>query len=176
MAETEVRKPSAAATNGGPTEGDRDREPGVGLTVLSKEDVLNGRLNISGDGHLLGTFRGEVDCAGELLIGRDAQVNAEIKTVNVTIAGTVRGNVLASSRLKITSSGRLEGDARVGSLIVQEGGVHHGVIRVHPEGVPAEEEKVIDDGPVQEAPPVPRFSLKQVKPVERIKKLWGEYF
>ncbi|HLQ61638.1 MAG TPA: polymer-forming cytoskeletal protein [Candidatus Acidoferrales bacterium] len=172
MAETEVQKRAAAATNGGPA----DKEPVAGLTVLSREDALNGRLTIASDGHLLGTFRGEVDCAGELLVGRDAQVNAEIKSVNVTIAGTVRGNVLASGRLKITTSGRLEGDARVGSLIVQEGGVHHGVIRVHPEGVPAEEEKVIDDGPVQAAV-TPRFSLRDVpNPVARVKKLWGEFF
>lgn len=173
MAETEVRKPTAAGTNGA----ENERDSGPGLTVLSKEDVLNGRLNIAGDGQLLGTFRGEVDCGGELLIGGDAQVNAEIKTVNVTIAGTVRGNLHATGRMKITSSGRLEGDARVGSLVVQEGGVHHGVIRVHPEGVPAEAEQVIVDPPAPAAAAAPRFSLKDLpNPVDRVKKLWGELF
>ena len=39
-------------------------------------------------------------------------------------------------RLKITATGRLRGDADVASLIVQEGGVHFGVLRVHPDGVP----------------------------------------
>jgi hypothetical protein len=63
----------------------------------------------------------------------------------VTIAGFVRGNIVATSRLKITSTGRLEGDAKVGALVVQEGGVHHGVIRVHPEGVPEREDKVVID-------------------------------
>jgi cytoskeletal protein CcmA (bactofilin family) len=91
----------------------------------------------------------------------------------VTIAGFVRGNIIASGRLKITNTGRLEGDAKVGALVVQEGGVHHGVIRVHPEGVPDREEQVIIDSTA-------RLATDAVKslpnPVGRVRKLWGEFF
>ena len=90
----------------------------------------------------------------------------------VTIAGFVRGNVIAVNRLKITSTGRLEGDAKVGALVVQEGGVHKGVIRVHPEGVPEAEDVVIADGAV--GPPVVLKSLPI--PVGRVRKFWGEFF
>src|SRR2546430_16449689 len=77
-----------------------------------------------------------IESDGDPLIGPEAHVEADIRGARITLAGLVRGNVIATSRLKITSSGRLEGDATVGALIVQEGGVHYGVIRVHPEGVP----------------------------------------
>ena len=144
------------------------------VTVLAKDDNLSGRLQIHGSGVVQGTFSGRIDCDGELLIGPEAHVEADIHGTRVTISGFVRGNVVASSRLKLTSSARLEGDARVGALVVQEGGVHHGVIRVHPEGVPEGPDQSI----VMAAPAIAaRSSFKAVSsPVGRVRKLWGEFF
>jgi cytoskeletal protein CcmA (bactofilin family) len=140
------------------------------LSVLSRGDSASGRWIIGGDGEVLGEYRGEIECGGSLLIGKGAEVVASIRGNDVTIAGLVRGNVTAVGRLRITSSGRLEGDARVGALVVQEGGVHHGVIRVHPEGVPEVDE------PVAEAAPESEPLATAQTPVERVKKFWGEFF
>lgn len=159
--ETELTKPLPPASNGKAEE--------TPVSILARGDSLQGRLVMKGDGQLLGSFEGEVECDGELLIGPDALVAANIRTVRVVIAGLVRGNVMATGRLKIASSGRLEGDARVGALVVQEGGVHHGIIRVHPEGVPDEPDVIIEDT----AEPQPR---PVSNPVERVKRLWGEFF
>jgi cytoskeletal protein CcmA (bactofilin family) len=143
------------------------------VTVLAKEDSLSGRLQIRSSGSVLGTFSGRIECEGDLMIGSEAHVEADIHASRVTIAGYVRGNVTAPTRLKITSSGRLEGDARVGALVVQEGGVHHGVIRVHPEGIPeGADQAVIDSGPRPETVTV----RSPGKPVDRVKKFWGEFF
>jgi cytoskeletal protein CcmA (bactofilin family) len=141
-------------------------------TVLGLDDVLSGRLQLKGGGQLLGNFSGEIECDGDLLIGPEAHVEADIRTVRVTIAGFVRGNIVAANRLKITSTGRLEGDAKVGALVVQEGGVHHGVIRVHPEGVPERGAEIVVDAAAR-----PVVVVKSVpNPVGRVRKLWGEFF
>jgi cytoskeletal protein CcmA (bactofilin family) len=141
-------------------------------TVLGRDDALSGRLQLKGGGQLLGNFSGHVECDGDLLIGPEAHVEADIRSERVTIAGFLRGNIVASSRLKITNTGRLEGDARVGSLVVQEGGVHHGVIRVHPEGVPDQEEIVVDSA----ARPAVVADKSLPNPVGKVRKLWGEFF
>ena len=159
-----------------PASANGDSDP-LGLetraTVLAKEDTLAGKLALRGAGQVLGNFSGQIDCDGELLIGTDAHVEADIKSNRVTISGLVRGNVIASNRLKITSSGRLEGDATVGALVVQEGGVHYGVIRVHPEGIP--------DTPPERMSQVPAQStVVTLRPapnaVGRVRKFWGEFF
>jgi cytoskeletal protein CcmA (bactofilin family) len=142
-------------------------------TVLGRDDALSGRLQLRGGGQMLGNFSGQIECDGDLLIGPEAHVEADIRTERVTIAGFVRGNIVASGRLKITNTGRLEGDAKVGALVVQEGGVHHGVIRVHPEGVPDRDEQVIIDSTAR--PTID--SMKSLpNPVGRVRKLWGEFF
>jgi cytoskeletal protein CcmA (bactofilin family) len=171
---------------------------GVGepsLTVLSEGDSLKGRLEMRGDGHLMGSFEGELDCGGELLVGPDARVAASVRAVHVTISGVVTGNVVARGRLKITATGRLEGDAEVAALVVQEGGVHFGILRVHPEGVPeahpalptavGEPGRELVTQPAQAARPAPERSPVPAAPslsrplsasVDRVKKMWGEFF
>lgn len=159
----EVGKVSLADVNG------KGEDP---FTLIAEGDSIRGQIVMKGNGHLLGGFQGEVDCDGELLVGKDAQVLANIRTRNITIAGLVRGNVTAKGRLKITSSGRLEGDARVASLIVQEGGVHFGAIHVHPEGVPEDAPEPVEQAPVAQEPQPVRVQIS----VDRVKKLWGEFF
>lgn len=149
------------------------------LTLLAAGDHINGKLVMHGDGQILGSFQGEIECDGELMIGPQAQVNADIRTVRMTLAGMVRGNVTATGRLRLGSTGRLEGDAKVGSLVVQEGGVHLGAIRVHPEGVPSDEPAPLPEAapaPMAAPAPVPAQPLNLGAPVDRVKRFWGEFF
>ncbi len=168
MTETGLEK-VVASTNGGAEA--RITEPKA--TVIARDDSLSGRLEVKGSGQVLGNFKGQIECDGDLMIGPDAHVEADIRTSRVTVSGLVRGNVVALGRLKITNTGRLEGDARVGALVVEEGGVHHGVIRVHPEGVPDSSDEVIADSAPRSAP----SNLKAIpNSVGRVRKLWGEFF
>ena len=169
MTDIGLEKVGTAVTNGGAEHLNGDAKS----TVIARDDVLNGRLQIKGGGQILGTFGGQIDCDGDLMIGPEAHVDADIRGARVTISGYVRGNVTAISRLKITSTGRLEGDARVGALVVLEGGVHHGVIRVHPEGIPEAKDTAIVDS-TSRANVVTLKTLPN--PVGRVRKLWGEIF
>lgn len=142
-------------------------------TVLARDDSLSGKLVLKGPGQMLGNFSGQIECDGDLLIGPEAHVEADIKGHRITVSGLVRGNVIASNRLKITATGRLEGDATVGALVVQEGGVHYGVIRVHPEGIP-------DTPPERLAQMPAQSTVVTLRPrpstVGKVRKFWGEFF
>ena len=169
MTDIGVEKVGVSGSNGGPDPYVVEQKS----TVLGRDDALSGKLQLKGGGQLLGNFSGLIECEGDLLVGPEAHVEADIRTEKVTIAGFVRGNIVAASRLKITNTGRLEGDAKVGALVVQEGGVHHGVIRVHPEGVPDREEQVIIDSKARpEVAPIKSLP----NPVGRVRKFWGEFF
>ena len=171
MTETSSDTLVAPAANGG-----RETSNGAEAkaTVLARDDVISGRLQIQTNGQILGNFSGHVDCDGDLFIGPEAHVEADIKGSRVTVAGLVRGNIVATSRLKIMNTGRLEGDARVGALVVLEGGVHLGVIRVHPEGVPEAKDTAVVESQTRPAAVV---TLRPVpNPVGRVRKFWGEFF
>src|SRR2546428_8767150 len=168
MADMAVDTAGAVTTNGG-------SDPLViepKQTVLAREGSVSGNLALKGPGQVLGSFSGQIESDGDLLIGPEAHVEADIRGARITVAGLVRGNVIATDRLKITNSGRLEGDATVGALVVQEGGVHYGVIRVHPEGVP--------DTPLERISQPAQSTVVTLRPapnpVGRVRKFWGEFF
>jgi cytoskeletal protein CcmA (bactofilin family) len=147
------------------------------MTVISEGDVLVGRLAMSGNGQVLGTFDGDVMCPGELLVGADARVRADIETHDLVIAGHVHGNVIVRGRLKITTTGRLEGDAHVGSLIVQEGGVHFGLLHVYPDGLPERPREAVPELAIVSRRPTPASRTRPLAAsVDRVKKMWGEIF
>jgi len=146
------------------------------LTVISEGDVLVGRLAMSGNGQVLGSFDGDVVCPGELLVGTEARVRADIEAYDLVIAGHVHGNVVVRGRLKITTTGRLEGDAHVGSLIVQEGGVHYGLLRVYPAGLPERPQEAVAELAVVARKPVGSRTRPLSASVDRVKKMWGEIF
>lgn len=169
MSETALETAEPASSNGGADPLGLDSK----ATVLGPEDSLSGKLELKGPGQVLGHFSGQIDCDADLVIGPEAHVEADIRGVRITLAGSVRGNVVATSRLKIMSTGRLEGDATVGALVVQEGGVHYGVIRVHPEGIP-------DTPPERQSTVIAHSAVVPLKtvpnPVGRVRKFWGEFF
>jgi cytoskeletal protein CcmA (bactofilin family) len=146
------------------------------MTVISEGDVLVGRLAMSGNGQVLGSFDGDLVCPGELLVGAGARVRADIEAHDLVIAGQVQGNVIVQGRLKITTTGRLDGDAHVGSLIVQEGGVHFGMLRVYPEGLPERPQEAVAELAVVARKPVGSRTRPLAASVDRVKKMWGEIF
>lgn len=146
------------------------------MTVISEGDVLVGRLAMSGNGQVLGSFDGDLTCTGELLVGTDARVRADVEAHDLVLAGHVHGNVIVRGRLKITTTGRLEGDAHVGSLIVQEGGVHFGLLRVYPDGLPERPHETVAELAIVARPPAGSRTRPLAASVERVKKMWGEIF
>jgi cytoskeletal protein CcmA (bactofilin family) len=164
----EIRKPPLPA---------RRREE-MKLTVISEGDVMVGRLSMAGNGQLLGSFDGDVTCPGELLVGADATVRADVEAQDLIVAGHIHGNVVVRGRLKITTTGRLDGDAHVGSLVVQEGGVHFGLLHVYPDGLPERPlERVAELALVNRRPEDGGSRTRPLAAsVERVKKMWGEIF
>src|SRR2546430_15725695 len=97
MSDTAVESAGATSTNGGPDPLGLDPK----ATVIARDDSLSGKLELRGYGQVLGSFSGEIESDGDLLIGPEAHVEADIRGARITVAGLVRGNVIATNRLKI---------------------------------------------------------------------------
>jgi cytoskeletal protein CcmA (bactofilin family) len=84
-----------------------------------------------------GKFEGELDTRGVLIIGERADVRVTvIKGENITIAGKVRGDIMSSKRLELSSSARVIGNIKTPLLIVNQGALLKGDCQM-----PVEEEK-----------------------------------
>lgn len=89
---------------------------------LTFRDAVNLRIN--------GKFEGSLDTKGNLTIGENARVQADIIGENIEICGKVYGNVVATRSLSLSRSAYLAGDIRTCSLSIAEGAVVQGKIQM----------------------------------------------
>ncbi len=91
-------------------------------TLIGKETVMSGNLESKGSIRIDGSFSGDIT-AQNVIIGEEALVQALINCSNVILAGRVEGNINAEGKLDIRATGVLIGDAKIGSLSVEDGAV-----------------------------------------------------
>ena len=111
--------------------------------------AFRGEITGEGDFHIYGRFDGEIDVSGRVVVSEAAQVDANINAASILIAGKVRGNLSASTRLDILPTGVLTGTLKAGSFSAAEGSSVKGEIWLDP----AEAARVSDPGPDAEKPP-----------------------
>ncbi len=119
----------------------------VGL--LGKGTEFDGKLIFEGAVRVDGKFKGEIYTKGILIIGEGATVHAEIDADTIIISGEVHGNLKASNRIEIRSTGRLYGNMKTSTLIIEEGVIFEGSCQMggHKEGMPeesSEKDKILD--------------------------------
>jgi len=103
----------------------RKKEGGVNgtLTLIAHDVRFKGTLHGKGSLRVDGDFEGEINMDGDVIIGEGGNVNATIKSNNLTVAGSLKGKAVVHGRLQISASGRVEGDVQTGRLAVEEGGI-----------------------------------------------------
>ena len=94
--------------------------------VIGPTATFIGELKCDGGVRIDGVFQGSVETMGNVIIGETAKVVGDITGRNISVSGAVKGNVKASGRLEILSTGLLWGDIDVASFLIDEGGVFSG--------------------------------------------------
>jgi cytoskeletal protein CcmA (bactofilin family) len=101
----------------------------IGRGIEVKGDIaFADRLQV--DGKTNGTLTSE---SGTLIIGESGQVEAQIDVGVCVVHGSVHGNLIARSKLEIRKTGRVHGDVITPVLLVEEGAVFNGAIRMSQE-------------------------------------------
>ena len=93
---------------------------GQGVTVEGK---IVSKQDIRIDGHVSGSI--EVG-DHELLLGSGSELKANVNARSVLIGGKVEGDITATERVQIQSTGVLLGDVVAPRLIIQDGGMLRG--------------------------------------------------
>lgn len=111
-------------------------------TVVSAGMRIEGELKSSGDIKIDGVITGKVHTSQDLMIGPNAQIDADLIASTAVIAGTVKGNVTVKNGLYLESSARIMGNISCGTLGIAEGAYFSGACRMQePKQVPEIEEE-----------------------------------
>ena len=98
----------------------------VGRGIEVKGDIaFADRLQI--DGRVNGKLTSDT---GTLIIGESGRIDAQIDVGVCVVHGELHGNVITRSKLEIRKTGRIHGDVTTPVLLVEEGAVFNGAIRM----------------------------------------------
>lgn len=96
-------------------------KPAEGSTVIGKSVTIRGELSGNEDLYVDGDVEGTITLSEYgLTIGPNAKVRADIHVRDLTIFGTVKGDLHASGRVEIRSSAVVQGDVYGGKLSIEE--------------------------------------------------------
>ncbi len=127
---------ATAAPERHPTENAPPKIGGGGdVANIGKSIVIKGDLSGNEDLVIEGKVEGKVDLPNNrLTLGAGGQVPAQVHAKNVVVIGRVAGNVSAGERLEIQASGIVEGDVEAPRLVVAEGAVLNGSVKMSVKG------------------------------------------
>lgn len=140
--------------------------PAAGSTrnILSTDVEIKGTVKFTNDLVVDGKIEGEISSDGNLTIGENARIKAEIKTATVVVYGKVQGNITATDRIELKASAEIIGDIKTKTLTIEAGAIFVGKSTV---GTPAQA-PAQTTGPQQAAKPAQ--AMHPGKPVEPVKQ------
>lgn len=95
-------------------------------TSIGPNTSVVGTLKTDGDVRVDGSFEGDIEVLGNVIVGVTGRVIAGIKATNIHVAGAVRGDLFAEDQLQISETGRVWGDITARGLQIEPGGVFRG--------------------------------------------------
>ncbi|HAF61710.1 MAG TPA: hypothetical protein DCK95_05240 [Anaerolineaceae bacterium] len=97
-------------------------------SVLGSGIIWRGSITGRGGVRIEGTFEGEINLNGLLVVGETGRVTCEnVQANTVIVAGAIKGNITAE-KLEIRSSGHVWGDVTIVAFSTEEGAFLRGNI------------------------------------------------
>ncbi len=88
-------------------------------TIIGPDAVFKGELRFEKGVKHLGQFEGQIESKGHLLIAQGAKLSGDVQAGSVDIEGSVKGNLNATDKIRLSSTARLEGDLHTTKLEIK---------------------------------------------------------
>ena len=104
----------------------RKQEDHIVNSIIGEGSEFKGEFKINGLLRVDGKFTGTIKTEGKVLIGQAGEAVTDIEARTVIIGGTVRGNVYATERVILLTTGQVTGNIITPSIVMEEGSVLEG--------------------------------------------------
>jgi cytoskeletal protein CcmA (bactofilin family) len=106
------------------------RGNGTANCVIGAGSVFEGRFHVNGSILIEGKFQGEIRTSEQLTVGASGRVKTDIAARQVTVAGTLIGNITATEEVSLLQSGKVLGNITTPRLRVEAGVITEGKLTI----------------------------------------------
>lgn len=102
-----------------------------GFANIGKTILIRGEISGQEDVYVDGQIEGSVQLSGNsLTIGPNGKVHASVAARNVTVGGSLEGNIQASERTEMRKSAVVNGDVQTRRIAIEEGAFFKGKLEI----------------------------------------------
>jgi cytoskeletal protein CcmA (bactofilin family) len=113
----------------------RKEAPPEKASVLGTKLVCKGEISGEEDVVIYGAFTGNVSLKNHtLFVNPEAVVEAEVAAANVSLSGSLVGNIRASGKVFLSSTAKMRGDIVASKIVIWDGAQFRGTIRMEKAG------------------------------------------
>lgn len=95
-------------------------------TIIGPSVKVKGNFNSLGNVKVEGTLNGNLTTTGNVGIGSDAKIKANIIAREIQVSGSFDGTIKATEKLILTSTAKVIGDIETKTLIIEDGAFFSG--------------------------------------------------
>lgn len=90
-------------------------------TLIAENVTVGGSITSPGAIKVDGIVNGGIESEASVVLGEKSKIIGNVKGSNIIISGYVKGDVLASGQISLTSTANVDGDMIYSSIIIDEG-------------------------------------------------------
>jgi len=98
---------------------------------IGRDVEFIGKLIFHGTVKIDGVFKGEISSAGNLIIGDNGKVEADIFASSIVCSGEFHGNIYGDKVIDIRRPGKIIGNIEAPTIIIEEGVTFKGMCYTH---------------------------------------------
>lgn len=99
-------------------------------SLLGYGSTFKGDIKVNGILKLAGDFSGTIESSGQVFISESARVESSIKASSIVIGGMVKGDIIATDKVTVLSTGVVMGSISTSRLVAEDGVILDGVCHV----------------------------------------------
>jgi cytoskeletal protein CcmA (bactofilin family) len=104
------------------------------IAFLGNNTEFEGKLTFNDAVRIDGTFKGEIESEGMLIVGETAMLHSEIRVSHIIISGEIHGNIVAGTRIEIHAPGKVYGNIQAPVVVMEQGAIFEGNCRMEKGG------------------------------------------
>lgn len=99
-------------------------------TIIAQGVRVEGDFVSQGDVYIEGEVNGNVKTSGDLRLGSNSAVVADVAANNAVVSGSVKGNLSVASRLDLLESAIVDGDVSCETITIAAGAKLNGQVKM----------------------------------------------
>lgn len=96
------------------------------IGIIGKGMSLEGKLSFSETVRIDGSFKGDIDATGTMVVGDSGYIEGNVKVGSAIVTGEIKGVLEATTRVELRPPAKMFGDIKTPNLIIGDGVVFEG--------------------------------------------------